>query len=114
MLPRVLYSIFVFFCVAVDRADGVQVRMGLEADCMDLLPSGKRASETILHGGVLVAGRKVWAEELTYLHVYVDEAGDHWARLFKTNQDEDNRATITSPPPPVTSRYTQHRRADRR
>eukprot|EP00170_Pyropia_yezoensis_P003616 contig_15117_g3626 len=41
------------------------VRMGLEADCMDLLPSGKRASETILHGGVLVAGRKVWAEELT-------------------------------------------------
>ncbi|KAK1857898.1 hypothetical protein I4F81_000512 [Pyropia yezoensis] len=80
--------------------------MGLEADCMDLLPSGKRASETILHGGVLVAGRKVWAEELTCLHVYVDEAGDHWARLFKTNQDEDNRATITSPPPPVTPRYT--------
>ena len=49
----------------------------------------------------------MWAKELRYLNVCVDEAGDYWARLFQTNQDEDNRATIPQPPPYPTNDVAQ-------
>jgi len=52
----------------------------------------------VLHGGKQKAGRAGWAKELAYLHVEVDEAGDCWAKIIKTNQDEDNRATIPHSP----------------
>lgn len=53
-----------------------------------------------LHGGVQIAGRVVWGEELTYLHVEVDEAGDYWAMVFKTNKDEYERAVTSYIPTP--------------
>jgi len=40
---------------------------------------------TFLHGGVLKLARVVWAKELTYLLVNVDECSDSWAKIFKTN-----------------------------
>lgn len=65
----------------------------------------RRVSEAALHGGVRMAGRVVFAEELTYIHVSVDDAGDHWARLFETNQNDNTatRAAITRPPTPQPS-----------
>jgi len=55
-------------------------------------------NEGFLHGWKQKAGRAAWAKELAYLHVEVDEAGDCWATLFKTNQEEDNRATTLHSP----------------
>jgi len=63
-----------------------------------LSADGRKMNEGVLHGGKQKAGRAAWAKELAYLHVEVHEAGDCWARLFKTNQDEDNRATIPHSP----------------
>jgi len=49
---------------------------------------------TFLHGGVIKSARVVWAKDLTYLDVNVDECGDSWAKAFTTNQDSEDRATI--------------------
>lgn len=92
-----------------------QIRLGLEADCMPYTKNSKgqdkRVSESALHGGVKMAGRVVFAEELTYIHVWVDEAGDHWAKLFMTNQDEETstRAAITPLPEGQTAGFARLR-----
>jgi len=51
-------------------------------------------NEGVLHGGKQKAGRAAWAKELAYIHVEVDEAEDCWAELLRTNQEDENRATI--------------------
>ncbi|KAK1867601.1 hypothetical protein I4F81_010107 [Pyropia yezoensis] len=79
-----------------------KIRMPLEADCLKPTAGGKRVSEATLHGGVLVAGRVVWASELRFLHVEVDEATEQWSKIFRTNHEDDDRATISSAPPEVT------------
>ena len=63
-----------------------------------LSADGRKVKECVLHGGKMKAGRAAWAKEMTYLHVEVDESGDYWAKLFKKNQDEDDRATIPNSP----------------
>ena len=74
----------------------MQIRMCLEGEYLSA--DGRKVNECVLHGGKMKAGRAAWAKELTYLHVEVDESGDYWAKLFKTNQDEDDRATIPNSP----------------
>ena len=61
---------------------------------------------TFLHGGVIKSARVVWAKELTYLHVNVDECGDSWAKVFKTNQDSEDRATIAEHPGVPSSKFS--------
>ncbi|KAK1861650.1 hypothetical protein I4F81_004231 [Pyropia yezoensis] len=60
-----------------------KIRMPLEADCLNPTAAGKWASDATLHRGVLVAGRVVWASELRYLHVEVDEATEQWIQIFQ-------------------------------
>jgi len=74
----------------------MQIRMCLEGEYLSA--DGRKVNECVLHGVKMKAGRAAWAKELTYLHVEVDESGDYWAKLFKTNQDEDDRATIPNSP----------------
>lgn len=61
---------------------------------------------TFLHGGVITSARVVWSKELLYLHVSVDEFGDSWAKLFKSNHDSDDRATSTEHPGVPTSKFS--------
>lgn len=84
---------------------GVQFRMALEVEVINSVRGEPFVSETALHGGKLVAGRHVLFEELSYLHVEVDETGDTLGKLFRTNQDEDNRDWATNRPvaPPAPS-----------
>ncbi|KAK1862088.1 hypothetical protein I4F81_004664 [Pyropia yezoensis] len=77
-----------------------KIRMPLEADCLKPTAGGKRVSEATLHGGVLVAGRVVWASELSYLHVEV--ATEQLSKFFETNHEDIDRATISNAPPEVT------------
>jgi len=56
-----------------------------------LKANGRR---NMLHGARVKAGLVVWAKEMQYLHVVVDESGDYWAGFMKNNEDEDDRAFI--------------------
>jgi len=82
-----------------------KIRVSLEVDYLAAIGKGKDC--IALHGCRAKFGRNVWAKELRYLNVCVDEAGDYWARLFQTNQDDYNRATIPQPPPYPTSDVAQ-------
>jgi len=82
-----------------------QFRVSLEVDYLEAV--GKGMDCIALHGGRAKYGRNVGAKELRYLNVCIDEAGDYWARLFQTNQDEDNRGTIPQPPPYPTNDVAQ-------
>ena len=53
---------------------------------------------TFLHCGVIKSARVVWAKELAYLDVNVYECDDFWAKVFKTNKDSADRATIAEHP----------------
>ena len=74
----------------------MQIRMCLEGEYISA--DGRKVNECVLHGGKMNAGRVACAKELTYPHVEVDESGDYWSKLFKTKQDEDDRATIPHSP----------------
>lgn len=79
--------------------NGLEIRLTLAAKCV---PKGdcERGREMNLHGGVQIAGRVVWGEEVTYQHVEVDEAGDYRVMVFKTNKDEYERAVNSFIPRP--------------
>jgi len=53
---------------------------------------------TFLHCGVIKSARVVWAKELAYLDVNVYECDDFWAKVFKTNQDSEDRSAIAKHP----------------
>ena len=74
----------------------IQIRMCLEEEYLS--EDGRKMNAGVLHGGKQKDGRAAWSKELAYLHAEVDEAGDCWAKLFKTNKDEDNRATTLHSP----------------
>jgi len=59
-----------------------------------LSADGTKMNKGLIHGRKQKAWRNAWAKELAYLHVKVDEAGNCWAKLFNTMQDEDSWATI--------------------
>jgi len=59
-----------------------------------LSADGTKTNKGFIHGRKQKAWRNTWAKKVAYLHVKVDEAGNCWAKLFDTMQDEDNRATI--------------------
>jgi len=72
-------------CARNDANDSVEVRY-------------VKHSHKVLHGGVIKLARVVWEKELTFLHFNVDECGDSWERILKTNQEKDNRAMVTNRP----------------
>jgi len=80
---------------------GVSYRgLSLKQICVkDLLPVGsKKPSASGLRGGVVQMGRVFYAEELEFLHAYVDNSTDGWGALISTIKGDKKHATITDDP----------------
>jgi len=95
LTPRTLLSRVALRDASVTTpGDSPQIRNNL------WLQAYTKAVISAMYSGVTPSHRAVWCEELAWLHAEANKEQCIWVRMFKTDEDNENCATVNDPESP--------------